>query len=232
MIHWLWSGLLRFVARHRAVSLAILSAVASVLLGLAVTEATRPESAAWTWWLLGGAAVGLIVLAGAVPSEYVAAERLDFILPVIHKVLNLAPEDRLTVHRVRSLPRRGYEQITEYYPPQRKRTRGRTFGLNHGIVAHVLAHPGEPDAWDVPDDQSFEEAMLRRWSFNPAEMRSLTPDRKSFLAYPIGQDREWARAVLYIDSPRAETFRGAAGQAAIERIRDTFDAQLVHALQG
>jgi hypothetical protein len=236
MLRWLWSSLLRVIARNRAVTLALLSAVASVLMGLAVTwhDTSSTGGGVPVLPLVGFAiAVLLIVLAGAVPAEYEAATRLEWLLQVMHDVLGLGPSERLTVHRLHSFPVRGYEQLTEYHPrPPRKHTQGRTFPLSHGIVAQCFNHPGHPTAWAVPAGQSFEEAMMARWLFNEEEARRLTSDRRSFLAYPIGQEGAYASAVLYADSPDPARFDGAAGDAAIARIRELFEGPLTNALKG
>src|SRR5439155_25574230 len=102
-------------------------------------------------------AVGLIVFAGAVPSEYEAAERYDYILPVIHHVLALTAKERLVIHRFRRFPTRGYEQLVDYYPPQAKRTRGRTFPLNHGIVAQCFS-THRARAWAIKPGVPFQDA--------------------------------------------------------------------------
>lgn len=226
MVRWLWSTLLRFVARHRAVVLAILSAVASTFMASAVTT---PSSQGWPWQMIVfGAAVLLIVLAGAVPAEYEVTNRLDFMLPVIFRVLDLQPGDRIAVHRLLRFPTKGYEQLTEYYPRPRKSSVGRRFPMSHGIVARALVNR-HPRAWAVPDGMDFREAMVREWSFTDDEVARLTQDRRSFIAYPIGQQGEYAHAVLYLDSADRSRFGGAAGDAALVQIGDYFDAQLQNA---
>ena len=69
--------------------------------------------------------VGLIVLAGAVPSRYEAAELLQFVQPAIFESLSLREGERITLHLLKSLKSQQFEQMTEYYPATDKRTRGR-----------------------------------------------------------------------------------------------------------
>lgn len=258
VLHWLWSGLLRWIARNRAVALALLSAFASVLIGLAVTwkDASQVASTSSGGGLsplvtiiVVAGAVLLMLLAGAVPPEYAAAERFDYLLPVMHHVLGLTKGDRMAVHRLHRFPSLGYEQITDYYDgPPTKRAResqgepddqkplkhsvGRRFSISHGIVAQSLSHPGHPIAWAVPSDQKFSEAMIDRWFFTEEEAARITPDRRSFLAFPIGRDGEYAKAVLYADSANAATFGEPAGKEAIARINDLFEGALNNALKG
>jgi hypothetical protein len=89
-------------------------------------------------WLAFAVAVALIILTGAIPREYEVADRLDFVLPAIYKVLRLREKDRIVVHRRVSFPTNAYEQLTEYYPKQTRATRGRRFPMSHGIVAKVF----------------------------------------------------------------------------------------------
>ncbi len=236
MVGWIWSSLLRLIARNRAVSLAILSAIASALIGLSLTwhDASQTSTGGPPFLALAAIAVAmaLIVLAGAVPAEYEAAERLDLLLPVIYHVLDLRESDRLTIHRLRTFSSRGYEQITEYYPSPQRHTQGRVFPMSHGIVAQCFSHPGHPvTPWSIPDGQTFEHAMSDRWMFTDDETRRLSQDRRSFLAYPIGQHGSYAAAVLYLDSSDPSRFAGPAGADTLDKITRLFDKPLSNALK-
>ena len=93
---WIWVSVQRVIARNRAVALALLSAVASVLMGLSVMPAPASPAALQSGPNLAGvplpcvafaAAVALIVLTGAIPHEYEVADRLDFVLPAIYHMV-------------------------------------------------------------------------------------------------------------------------------------------------
>jgi hypothetical protein len=244
MIAWFWSSFLRLIARNRGVTLALLSAVASTLMGLAATSQGSATGGP-PWQVFGFAgAVLLIVLTGAVPSEYEVANRVDFMLPVIYRVLELQDGDRLTVHRLTSFPTKGYEQLTDYYPPQGKHTAGRRFPLSHGIVAQAMLNK-HARAWAIKPGVDFGTAMTKEWLFTDDQLQDLTDDRRSFLAYPIGRHGQYARAVLYLDSTDGTRFSDVAnppiapaaaaaptGEAAIAKIAEYFDAQLLNAFKG
>jgi hypothetical protein len=214
------------VARHRTVVLALLTTFASAILGLALTNQLDGF-----WGLfLGALAVGLIVFAGAVPHRFEAAERVATLLPVIHTVLGLSPTDRIALHHLKGFPSKRYEQITDYYPRQANPTRGRTWRLSHGIVAQAF-NTVQPVHWAVPKGKEFLKAMQDRWSFNREEVAKLTPDRRSFLAFPILEESPYAKAVLYLDSPSADTFNGLRAEKTIERIREVFLDHLAEILR-
>ena len=220
-----WVVLLTQVARHRAIVLALLTTVASAILGLAITSQLGP------WGLpLSSVSMGLIVLAGAVPHRYEAAERVATLLPVIHKVLGLQESDRIALHHLRAFPSLRYEQITNYYPAQRNRTRGRTFPLSHGIVAKAFQNI-EATHWEIPAGEEFAEAMRKEWMFNREQVARLTPDRRSFLAVPILEQGPYAKAVLYLDSDRAETFADGRGDEIADQIKGIFLDHLAEILR-
>jgi hypothetical protein len=160
-------------------------------------------------------------MAGAVPSEFEVASRVEFMLPVIYRVLQLREGDRVAVHRLRSFPTKGYEQLTDYYPRQLRHAAGRKYPLSHGIVAQAMLNK-HPRAWAIKPGVEFGAAMIKEWAFTEDQVKQLTQDRRSFLAYPIGQHGQYAKAVLYLDSADGSRFRvepespgkGAAGKAA------------------
>jgi hypothetical protein len=219
---WLWTAILRWIAANRPVVLALSSFVASALMGVTVAQGKDTPSFQAQAVLLGlGLAIAVLLLAGAVPRDYENADQFDLLLPIIHRVLKLAPTDRITVHRIHRLPWRGYEQLTDYYPLGRRHTRGRTFPLSHGIVVQAFTTL-EPHHWFVPEDKTFEQAMSDRWSFTRHEICSLTQNRCSFLVFPSGQWGDYAHVVLYLDSDRRETFDDVRGPAAEAALRELF----------
>lgn len=239
LIAWVWSSVLRFVADHRAMVLALLTVLGAYASNVATTShaaasAVQPTSTdlltpiAFIAFLV---TVGGIVFAGAVPAEYEAVRRLEYLLPVLFHVLELADGDRATIHRLRRWPTKGYDQLTEYYPPSvKKRARGRHFSMSHGIVAQCFT-THEPQRWSVPNGVSLQDALKERWSFTDDEVARLTPDRKSFLAFPIARRGNYARAVLYIDSPDAGRLSGPRGDTIESTLRDVFERQLEQSLE-
>ena len=150
--------------------------------------------------------------------------------PTIHRLLGLEASERITVHYLKSASRQQYEQLTEYYPQKGKPSRGRTFTFSHGIVGQCFKTIHKM-CWAVPDGKKFEEAMQDRWSFSQDELVKLTQDRRSFMVYPLGQKGSYAKAVLYLDSPKTDRFTEANCQNHLGIIENYFLDQLNEALR-
>jgi hypothetical protein len=220
-----WSGLLSLLVRQKTIVVALLSVLASVAGTLTAQEGTR---------ILGWGAlpiiIFLIVLVGAVPSRYAAEPMLAYMLPTIHRLLELERSERITVHYLKSAADQQYEQLTEYYPKPETSSRGRTFTFTHGIVGQCF-NTIQKRCWAVPEGKSFEQAMVDRWSFNKEQLARLTQDRRSFMVYPLGQEGVYARAVLYLDSDKPDRFTEAKCGEYCAAIEEYFLAQLNEALR-
>lgn len=228
MLRWLryvWTRTLGLVVRHTAIVLAILSALASAAAGF-----TTQSGAHLLGWVMLSGIIFLIVLAGVAPSRYAAEPMLAYMQPTIHRLLGLEPSERITVHHLKSSTRQQYEQLTEYYPQQQRHSRGRTFTFSHGIVGQCFKTIHKL-CWAVPNGKSFDEAMIERWSFSQDELVKLTQDRRSFMVYPLGQEGSFAKAVVYLDSPKPDRFTEANCQTLCETIEKYFLDQLNEALR-
>lgn len=224
-LEYAWTGLLGILARQRSIALAVLSALTAI--PMAFVSQTQAH---WSWWVVFAGLLFLMVLAGTVPARYAAEPMLAYMLPTIHKLLELAPSDRVTVHHLKSASNQTYEQLTEYHPPPDRPSRGRTFTFSHGIVGQCFKTI-HPLSWAVPAGKGFDEAMVDRWSFSQDELGRLTRDRRSFMVYPLGQDGPFARAVLYFDSASPERFCESNGSEHRKRIQEYFQPQLTEALR-
>ncbi len=226
LIRWLWTWGLGKIARHRPVVLALLSSGASAAVGIYFQH---PQETVFGY--VSVVLVFLIVLSGIVPSRYAAAELLTFMLPAMYKVLELSGDDRITVHHLKSTWwRQTYEQLTEYHPDPKRPTRGRVFPLSHGIVAQCF-HNGQPVFWSMPEGKTFEDAMTDRWTFTEEQRKKLRQDRRSFMAYPLGQEGPYARAVLYMDSADSKRFSAETFEGYKRHIEEYFLPQLKEALR-
>lgn len=236
-----WTSVRGGLARHRAVALALLSTIASATVSLALQPRDATHVTHHGYDLASLVLVFLILLTGLTPPRYGAAELVAFMLPAIHRVLGLSNAERLTIHLLISERRQKYEQLTDYYPPQERSTRGRVFTFSHGIVGHVFK-TNTPLCWSVLEvvseqqlhdtpEESWKCAMNTRWGFDEPELARVTHGRHSFLAYPIGQVGPHARAVLFFDSPDPLRFRGRRLDADRDLLDTVFLQQLKEALR-
>jgi hypothetical protein len=223
---YLITGVSGVVARQRPIALAFLTTVTSAL----------------TAWWVQKPDVNLILVAvlvslaatlwaGLVGPRYERALLVELMLPAIHHVLGLHPEDRITVHVLRSGPKKTFEQLTDYYP-RLKPDRGRIFPLNWGIVGYCF-HSHRPDNWAVGDGETFEDAYRRaRWQFTDEDLTRISKEPRSYFAYPIGRDGPYAKAVLYADSKNRETFADGSQAERCRLIEEVFLSSLTEALRG
>ena len=222
---WVWTGLLGVLSRHRAVSIAILSTIGSALAGLAFQNGSVALG-------LGALClIFLIALTGAIPDRYGAADLVQFSLPAIFRVLGLNEQtDRIAVHHLRSVRSRQYEQLTDYYPDGGRRTRGRVFSFDQGIVGKAFKNRALR-SYVVPSGKTTAEAMVEDWSFSPEEVARLDQSRHSYWAFPIGQEGPYPKAVLYMDSADPARFDATGSKRAAEMVETVFLPQLIEALR-
>jgi hypothetical protein len=213
------------MARHQAVVVALLSVASSTAASIAFT-ARAPHIGAS---IVAAVALLLLVMASLVPARYSSVRLIEAILPVIFNVLDLKDGDRLAVHYLHG-GKEKYEQLTDYFPTQLRSTRGRVFSFSHGIVGQCFK-TNQPHNYSVPEGVPFEEAMAQRWSFSREELSRLSQDRRSFMAFPIGQDGFLAQAVLYFDSSSGKTFDATGFEKASGDIDRFFLTQLQEALR-
>lgn len=231
--------ILGVIGRHRPIVLALFSTIASAFVSLSLQTGEHQTA----YRIASLVLVFLVLFTGLTPSRFAAANLMSFMLPAIHHALSLAPDERITVHLLISGRREKYEQLTDYYPNATgARTRGRVFTFSHGIVGQVFK-THQPLCWSVLEvvtkaelaanaSDSWKRAMTTRWGFDAAEMALLTPNRRSFLAHPIGQEGHHARAVLFVDSPNEDRFQQGRCNAEQDLIRTIFVPQLSEALRG
>ena len=162
--------------------------------------------AAWFKW----ASLSFFVLSTALtvflsitPQYYERIKYAVSLLPAICHVLQLDGSARVAIHHIRSKKAQTYEQITPYYPTNTGQ--GRRFVFTQGITGQAF-RTRLSQAYSIPDGVPLAEDYRRRWSFTGDEIARLAQDRKSFYAYPIGQEGEFAKVILYFDSADPSTF--------------------------
>jgi hypothetical protein len=148
----------------------------------------------------------LTVFLSITPQYYERIRYATSLLPAICDVLQLDNSTRVTIHHIRSKKSQTYEQITPYFPSNTGQ--GRQFVFTQGITGQAF-RTRLTQAYSIPDGVSLVEDYRRRWSFTTDETARLSQDRRSFYAYPIGQEGEFAKIVLYFDSADPLTFAPA-----------------------
>ena len=98
------------IAQHRTAAVAVLSVVAPLLYGH-----WFQSQSIWFLFLFVGFML-LLLIAAFVPARYGRLQMIKTLLPVIHSVLKLGPDDRITIHHLKSSRREKYEQLVDYYP--------------------------------------------------------------------------------------------------------------------
>jgi hypothetical protein len=212
------SAILSLLASYRTVLVATLSACASAFLGLWL-QSGKP----WPWAYPFVVAEFCLVVAGITPSQYARVALLESLLPAIHKVLGLGPEDRVTIHHIRSRRRQLYEQLTDYHPT--RAGRGRTFGFAYGIAGQCFG-TAIARCYSVPAGSDFKAAMRDRWTFTEDDLSRVNQTRRSFFAFPVGRNGQFAMAVLYMDSDDPHRFTDESREATVKRIQEIFLPQL------
>jgi hypothetical protein len=213
-IRYLWFKLLKFFASNRTASVAIISPFLIIFLHLELTLGHN-----WIWLSCVVLSYILIIVAAIAPQQYAAITLLDTILPSIHKVLGLSDSDRVTIHYLRSRRKELYEQFTNYFPS--RTGQGRIFPLRRGIVGRCF-NSKEVLSTSLPPDKDYIDVFPKEWGYTRDEVGRLRQDRRSYFAFPISEDGEFAMAVLYMDSSNPDKFTSANKDDITEEIKSLF----------
>jgi hypothetical protein len=157
-------------------------------------------------WAILGVFVGsnvLTVFLSITPQYYERIKLAESLLPAIYETLGLDKTARVTIHHIRSKRTQTYEQITPYYPTNAGQ--GRRFAFTMGITGQAF-RTRQSQAYSIPQGVSLEDDYTRRWSFTKDEIATIRQDRRSFYAYPIGEEGVFAKVILYFDSQDPLTF--------------------------
>jgi hypothetical protein len=210
-------GTNRVLAQYRTAAIAVLGVGAPIFF----TYWVQTHRYRWLGLFIG--AMFVVIIASVTPARYAKVQLLATVIRAIHTALQLGDDERITLHLITNARREKYQQIVDYYPTAYA-GRGRVFSFSHGIVGQVLKQR-EWHWWTVPEGQNFEQAMRESWGFSKDELKRLTQDRLSFFAYPIGELSQYAKAVIYIDSPRRR-FNPATAAQTEETMRTLFSPLL------
>jgi hypothetical protein len=83
---------------------------------------------------------------------------------------------------------------------------GRKFPIDKGIIGRAFRVRG-PRVENFKTGQEYRERMHREYGYTEEEMGERTPDRRSYLAYPIVEGAtERVLGILYFDSDIYGTF--------------------------
>lgn len=194
----------RSLYERRGPVIALSAAVGSVALAVAFELPTSaPPWARWASVVLFVLATTITVSASTIPEHYERIRIVASLLPTIYEVLAFDPTARITLHHIYSRRREVYEQVTNYYPT--RTGKGRRFGFTQAITGQAF-RSRQANAYSIPSGLSMRDDYKRRWPFTDSEIGQLQQDRRSFFVFPIGQDGEYARAVLFCDSANERTF--------------------------
>lgn len=205
-----------WISRHRDEVIVILSVFPPAFLAVAIVTPHH-----WLWWAPFGISQLALILAARVPHYGHFLQILDSLQTTVFKVLGLSPGDRITIHLLHSKWREKYIQVTNY--PDTRRGSGRIYSFRQGIVGRAFTS-GTCLSYSVPNGTDFIEAMTTDWHFTHPEAQRLTK-RGSYLAYPLGFDYPYPRAVLYLDSADAERFTRTTKPEFEHKLRDLFGGQ-------
>jgi hypothetical protein len=174
------------------------------------------NSSRWFFTIAFVVLTSLSVYVGIVPSYYKRVQDAEALLSTICNVLKLDKTARLTIHQV--LDTHTYEQLVDYYPT--RFGKGRKFAFTQGITGQAF-RTRRSQAYSIPDNTSIDIDYQSRWAFTEDEIASVSKDRRSFYAYPIGEAASYARIVIYFDSADDKTFSLTA-KPTLDHTMETF----------
>ncbi len=187
-----------FLYQHKTAITAIATAIGAFALGIFFKLTS--EAPIWEITISLGIfafCTALTVFVSISPEYYEKIRYAESFLPALFDVLGLDKSARITIHRMLSKKRQTYEQVTDYFPT--RTGKGRHFDFTRGITGQAfrtrISH-----VYSIPTGTLLAEDYKHRWPFTDDEISRITQDRRSYYAYPIGQDGSFALAVLYMDS--------------------------------
>lgn len=188
-LQWLWFG--EFVG---TTGLAVLLSVPGV---------------PWYWV---GIPVALLVTLKAVEYRLDVRSRYETVRHLLDLLDSLLPaakgDARCTYHvPVRRILRKPkyMRQAFDYVP--KGGGGGRRFSIEKGIIGKAFTMGG-PRVENFATGQEYRERMQLEYGYTEREMGERTPDRRSYLAYPVVEGgTENVLGVLYFDSNVCQAFR-------------------------
>lgn len=189
----------------------------------ALTSLSQREQQRFGWWLLAGAVwlavanVVKVLHARAQDRERKRSDEYDGFRAALHVLFaavccrcGIAEGDRsggrvrLTLHRVvprgKGHPPEELEQLLPYLggpgsPP------GRRFSIRSGIIGRAARERASIAATRQNDGyEAFVRELVRNWAYTEEDARSLSADRRAWMAVPILGTRGVLSAVVYLDS--------------------------------
>lgn len=128
-------------------------------------------------------------------------ENVRILLDYVWRILEFEPDKdvRLTFHRP---TKRKYKQMINYIP--NGNGKNRTWDSNKGLVGKCIEKKRlVVESFD--SDEEFKEKMIRKYNYSADEIKEISPERKSYLCYPILNDTV-VEGILFFDSVQPNTF--------------------------
>ena len=172
-------------------------------------------------WLVG-ASIVKVMNAYKQDAEQKQKQDYDGLLGTLHVLygslsrhLNFGEKDysrlRATVHRVvpHTKANQASEQLEQLLPyvGGKGKEPGRKFSIRSGIIGKAVREKA-PFAFSRQNDdhEAFIKELVSDWSYTEEDARSLTADRKSWMAVPIFGKDDSVVGVVYLDSNEKNFF--------------------------
>jgi hypothetical protein len=185
-------------------------------------------------WLIPPAIVA--VLAGL--YEYRNAQRREHIRIEAYLKLLFAQLDlphsayaRATYHEIRrdwrSLWRRTYFYQVINYVPDGSRGRGRTFSTTKGVASRAVTNK-ETFVANFETAAKWRAAMLTTYGYSKEELKRRTPDRRSYMCFPVLESKNQRMiGLVFFDARIAGTFPVVGKEDLIEQAIEQINDMLV-----
>lgn len=124
---------------------------------------------------------------------------------LLHLLVDKYPGLRCTLYVPTPLGR-SLKQTFDYIQIGATYGRGRKFPTTKGIIGKSYRQKG-PQVENFLDIKEFRKRMVDEYDYTPEEMENRTPDRRSYLCYPIlGDLKDNVLGLLYFDSHAPDAF--------------------------
>jgi hypothetical protein len=187
---------------------------------IAVILSTATTREKW-WVILPG---GIVLATKIVEYLYNRKVYIEIVRYQLQVLVTLLPNDgskvRCTYHRPIQLKFRDrtlLEQAFDYIP--QGGGAGRSFPIEKGIIGKAYSTKA-PRVENFSSDREYRERMVNEYNYTIAEVMERTADRRSYICYPVLEEKHNVLGLIYLDSDRPNTFTIDANNPRWQAIRD------------
>ena len=132
-------------------------------------------------------------------------ENVRILLDYVWRILEFEPDKdvRLTFHKP---SKKKYKQMINYIP--NGNGKDRTWNSNKGLVG-VCIEKKKLVVESFNSDEEFKNKMITKYNYSASEIQEISPERKSYLCYPILNDTI-VEGILFFDSVQPNVFNNNA----------------------